>query len=545
MVYPTHGAGSLCSTGISSTSWSTIGYERRHDPLLGPMEVDAFARALLAGQPTVPRYFARMRPINQAGPPLLGGVVPDDRAARRRRAGRGRSGAARSSSTPGRPRPTRAERIPGSLSIPAGSSFGTWLGWVVDADRPIVLLVDDAGRPRRPRPPGDADRLRDDRRLRRRRASTRWRAVRPAGRGRRGLSMSTTWRAQLAAGGPEAPARHRRPPGVRVRGRPRARARSTSGPASCPSVLDALPRDRDDRHDLRQRLPLERRRVAAARRAGSSGSSRSAAASRTGRRAAIPSPTAPARTATRPGRVPRRRGPRRTERAPGREPARPAQLSRRGPRTARAPRPRAGPHRGRRRSRPPTRRARCPTRPLRWSPISRRSLASRTMNTSTTGSSRPCRFCEAMMTRQQVQPRDQHDQRPGDQHERVDREERPGVGEPLVDPGLPAERLADHERGRQRHDRRGQHARPEQPDREQRLGQPAGDRLQGLGRVGGRGDRPARDADRARRRDDDEDRDDVGPDRPADRVRLLERAARRRRCPSRRPRSSGRTACTA
>ena len=75
-VYPTHGAGSLCSTGIGSTTWSTIGYERRHDPLLAPMEVDAFARALLHGQPAFPRYFARMRPINQAGPRLLGGVLP-------------------------------------------------------------------------------------------------------------------------------------------------------------------------------------------------------------------------------------------------------------------------------------------------------------------------------------------------------------------------------------------------------------------------------------------------------------------------------------
>jgi rhodanese-related sulfurtransferase len=34
------------------------------------------------------------------------------------------------------------EHIPGSLSIPAGPSFGTWLGWVVDADTPVVLLVD-------------------------------------------------------------------------------------------------------------------------------------------------------------------------------------------------------------------------------------------------------------------------------------------------------------------------------------------------------------------------------------------------------------------
>ena len=34
------------------------------------------------------------------------------------------------------------QRIPGSLSVPGGSSFGTWLGWMVDADRPVVLLLD-------------------------------------------------------------------------------------------------------------------------------------------------------------------------------------------------------------------------------------------------------------------------------------------------------------------------------------------------------------------------------------------------------------------
>ena len=143
MVYPTHGAGSLCSTGIASTSWSTIGYERRHDPLLAPMEVDAFARALLSGQPTFPRYFARMRPTNQAGPRLLSGLVPqipplsgDDLEAA---LGRGALVVdARASEA------HALERIPGSLSIPADASFGTWLGWVVDADQPVILLVEDA-----------------------------------------------------------------------------------------------------------------------------------------------------------------------------------------------------------------------------------------------------------------------------------------------------------------------------------------------------------------------------------------------------------------
>jgi hydroxyacylglutathione hydrolase len=140
MVYPTHGAGSLCSTGISSTSWSTIGFERRHDPLLAPMEVDAFARALLAGQPTFPRYFARMRPTNQAGPRLLGASVP----AIAPLAGDDLEGALGRGAIVVDARSTEAHavaRVPGSLSIPAGSSFGTWLGWMVDADTPVVLLV--------------------------------------------------------------------------------------------------------------------------------------------------------------------------------------------------------------------------------------------------------------------------------------------------------------------------------------------------------------------------------------------------------------------
>ena len=142
-VYPTHGAGSLCSTGISSTPWSTIGYERRHDPLLAPMEVDAFARALLAGQPTVPRYFARMRPINQAGPRLLGGVVPLPTPLEPDRA-RDAVDAGALLIDLRTPPEHAAGHPPGSLSIPAGTSFGTWLGWVVaDPDRPIVLLLRD------------------------------------------------------------------------------------------------------------------------------------------------------------------------------------------------------------------------------------------------------------------------------------------------------------------------------------------------------------------------------------------------------------------
>lgn len=143
-IYPTHGAGSLCSTGISSTPWSTIGFERRHNPVLRPMDIDAFARALLAGQPAFPRYFARMRPINQAGPRLLGGIAPlpvplEASAARDAMDSGALLVDARSAAE------HAVAHVPSSLSIPSGTSFGTWLGWVVtDPDRPIVLLIRSA-----------------------------------------------------------------------------------------------------------------------------------------------------------------------------------------------------------------------------------------------------------------------------------------------------------------------------------------------------------------------------------------------------------------
>jgi hydroxyacylglutathione hydrolase len=141
-VYPTHGAGSLCSIGISATPSSTIGFERRHNPMLRPSDVDAFATALLAGQPAFPPYFARMRPANQAGPRLLGGRPPDPRPMA---VDDVRAALARHAVVVDLRRPAEfaVEHIPGSISIPAGSSFGTWLGWVVDPERPLVLVLDD------------------------------------------------------------------------------------------------------------------------------------------------------------------------------------------------------------------------------------------------------------------------------------------------------------------------------------------------------------------------------------------------------------------
>ncbi len=149
-VFPTHGAGSLCSTGIASTPWSTLGYERRHNRMLRPTDVEEFIRVLLGRQPAFPAYFARMRPLNQAGPPLLGGVpMPRLLTVAEVRETLARDGLVVDLRSPAE---YALGHVAGSISIPTGSSFGTWLGWVVEPDRPLVFLLshtsdwDDAAR---------------------------------------------------------------------------------------------------------------------------------------------------------------------------------------------------------------------------------------------------------------------------------------------------------------------------------------------------------------------------------------------------------------
>lgn len=142
-IFPTHGAGSLCSTGIAATPFSTLGYERRHNRFLQPADVETFVRRLLGRQPPFPRYFARMRPTNQAGPRLLGGRVPEARPLSVEEvAAAVEAGAVVVDARD--PVEHALAHLPGSISIPAGPSFGTWLGWVVEPDRPLVLVLDSA-----------------------------------------------------------------------------------------------------------------------------------------------------------------------------------------------------------------------------------------------------------------------------------------------------------------------------------------------------------------------------------------------------------------
>lgn len=138
-VLPTHGGGSLCSRDLSTTTHSTIGFERRHNAMLQADDVELFVQRLLADQPAYPRYFGRMRAVNQAGPAPLGSIPrPEPLDLARVRELLDGDHLLIDMRTPAE---FAVAHAPGSVSLPAGSSFGTWLGWTIPYDRRIVLIV--------------------------------------------------------------------------------------------------------------------------------------------------------------------------------------------------------------------------------------------------------------------------------------------------------------------------------------------------------------------------------------------------------------------
>ncbi len=75
VVFPGHGAGSVCGGDIGEREFSTIGYERASNPWL-QMEEEDFVHARLRQSLTLSTYFKHCRKLNSIGPPLLSSLDP-------------------------------------------------------------------------------------------------------------------------------------------------------------------------------------------------------------------------------------------------------------------------------------------------------------------------------------------------------------------------------------------------------------------------------------------------------------------------------------
>lgn len=143
-LWPAHGAGSACGKALGAIPSTTLGYERRFNPAFQFTDEEAFVRWLLRGQPEPPKYFAHMKVVNKVGPALLKDVA---RPAQLGRADLDIALKARHLVIDLRAAADYARaHVRGTISVPATSlNFSTYVGWIVQYDQPLFLIVPDIG----------------------------------------------------------------------------------------------------------------------------------------------------------------------------------------------------------------------------------------------------------------------------------------------------------------------------------------------------------------------------------------------------------------
>jgi glyoxylase-like metal-dependent hydrolase (beta-lactamase superfamily II)/rhodanese-related sulfurtransferase len=139
-VFPAHGAGSLCGRGMSSKPNSTLGFERRHNDMLGFDSFEAFHLAMSQNFPARPKSFSHIISTNAAGAGLLERCPVDlamepDRFEQKMLSGGVVIDVRNAASFAG-------YHIPGSLNIGFEPSLANWVGMVVEPDADLLLVVD-------------------------------------------------------------------------------------------------------------------------------------------------------------------------------------------------------------------------------------------------------------------------------------------------------------------------------------------------------------------------------------------------------------------
>src|SRR5258706_2875532 len=142
LVYPAHGAGSLCGKALSKETVSTIGEQRRTNYALQPMSKAAFIDLVTADQPDAPAYFTYDSVLNSHEHATL-----DETLARELHpmtldqvlAVQEVGGQALDTRDP---EVFAAAHLTGSVNIGLSGQFATWAGTVLSRESPIVIIAD-------------------------------------------------------------------------------------------------------------------------------------------------------------------------------------------------------------------------------------------------------------------------------------------------------------------------------------------------------------------------------------------------------------------
>ena len=142
LVYPAHGAGSMCGKNLGRETFSTLGEQRRYNYALQPMSRAEFVALVTADQPEAPSYFAYDAQLNRRRRPTLETALGEalqplglDAVLRHQNAGAWVLDVRE-------PADWASAHLAGSVNVGLGGQFATWAGTLLDRGRPIVLVAE-------------------------------------------------------------------------------------------------------------------------------------------------------------------------------------------------------------------------------------------------------------------------------------------------------------------------------------------------------------------------------------------------------------------
>jgi hydroxyacylglutathione hydrolase len=141
VVYPAHGAGSLCGKALGKETFSTIGEQRRSNYALQPMTRAAFVDLVTVDQPEAPSYFTYDAVLNSKQRPTLDETLERvDRLTLDQVLALQSVGAQILDTRD--PSEFAAAHLKGSINIGLGGQYATWAGSVLSREHPIVIVCD-------------------------------------------------------------------------------------------------------------------------------------------------------------------------------------------------------------------------------------------------------------------------------------------------------------------------------------------------------------------------------------------------------------------
>jgi len=143
LVYPAHGAGSMCGKNLSDETVSTIGEQKKFNYALQPMSLEEFKKIVTADQPEAPDYFVHDAILNRKERASLESAVAAslkplsiDEVLALEAEGAQLLDVRDAIDFEG-------GHLRGSLNIALSGKYATWAGTMLTHDRSIVVIAED------------------------------------------------------------------------------------------------------------------------------------------------------------------------------------------------------------------------------------------------------------------------------------------------------------------------------------------------------------------------------------------------------------------